>query len=195
MLDRKRKKPEIFMNQLRECEGSDLGGQTCESLGFAGGHRSRMVKKRRSVTSVNHLIHSQEPLPHQLNHVTPLHLRVLLGDGLLQLEEEALAADTRQALSCSAVDTREGGSRYKRAGSPGDRIRGSRPDRHTNHRYRRRIRGRRRGKSRHNRRCSRYRSCKRSHPHHTNCPHRPGSTTSPARLSSSRSLAMAGRVM
>ena len=34
-----------------------------------------------------------EPFLHQLEHVTALHLRVVLSDCLLQLEEEALAAE------------------------------------------------------------------------------------------------------
>ncbi len=34
-----------------------------------------------------------EPLLHQLEHVAPLHLRVVLRDGLLQLGEEALPAE------------------------------------------------------------------------------------------------------
>ncbi len=43
--------------------------------------------------SMNPLIHRPQPLLNQLKHVTALQLRVLLGDGLLQLEEEALAAE------------------------------------------------------------------------------------------------------
>ncbi len=39
------------------------------------------------------IILQPEPLLHQLEHVAPLQLRVLLGDGLLQLEEEALTAE------------------------------------------------------------------------------------------------------
>ncbi len=37
------------------------------------------------------LIH--QPFLHQLEHVTALHLGVLFGNGLLQLSEEALAAE------------------------------------------------------------------------------------------------------
>ncbi len=40
-----------------------------------------------------------EPLTHQIEHVTALQLRVLLRDGLLQLGEEALAAEAADALS------------------------------------------------------------------------------------------------
>ncbi len=38
-----------------------------------------------------------ELLLHQLEHVTALHLRVVLRDGLLQLGEEALAAEAAHA--------------------------------------------------------------------------------------------------
>ncbi len=49
-----------------------------------------------------------EPLLHQLEHVTALHLGMVLRDGLLHLSEVTLAADPRQALSCGAVGTRRG---------------------------------------------------------------------------------------
>ncbi len=39
------------------------------------------------------LVHCPEPLAHELEHVTAFHLGVLLGDGLLQLGEEALTAE------------------------------------------------------------------------------------------------------
>ncbi len=39
------------------------------------------------------LVHRPEPLTHEIEHVTALHLGMLLRDGLLQLGEEALAAE------------------------------------------------------------------------------------------------------
>ena len=43
--------------------------------------------------SVREIVLQHEPILHQLEHVAPLQLRVLLGDGFLQLGEEALAAE------------------------------------------------------------------------------------------------------
>ncbi len=43
--------------------------------------------------SVLTIVLKPEPLLHQLEHVTALHLRVVFGNGLLQLGEEALAAE------------------------------------------------------------------------------------------------------
>ena len=39
-----------------------------------------------------------DPFLHELEHVAPLQLRVLLGDGLLDLRQDALAADAAHAL-------------------------------------------------------------------------------------------------
>ncbi len=56
--------------------------------------------------SVNPLVLRPEPLLHQLKHIAPLDLRVLLSDGLLQLEEEALTAEatyTRLSMVLAAL--------------------------------------------------------------------------------------------
>ncbi len=58
--------------------------------------------------SVREIVLRPEPLLHQLEHVTALHLGMVLRDGLLHLSEVTLAADPRQALSCGAVGTRRG---------------------------------------------------------------------------------------
>ena len=66
--------------------------------------------------SVKRIVHRPQPLLHQLKHVPALQLRVVLGDGLLDLGQEALAADATDALPMGLAPFSGSATGHARAG-------------------------------------------------------------------------------